>query len=40
MIPRNPSLNPAIEKYQLNHVIRKKSEKNPIIRKEKDHQCH
>jgi hypothetical protein len=40
MIARNPSLNSTIEKYQLNHIIKKKSEKNPDIKKEEDHQCH
>ena len=33
MIARNPSSNPTIRKYQLNHIIRKQSKENPTIRK-------
>jgi hypothetical protein len=40
MIARNPSSNSTIKKYQLNHIIKKKIERNPAIKKEEDHQCH
>jgi hypothetical protein len=33
LIARNPSSNPTIRKYQLNPIIRKESEENPVIKK-------